>query len=143
MPLLAGLGVQDGDRPPALVGGPLGGVDAVVVADVRREVVLVDDLAEVLQDLVGAGDGRAEPGLEAVAEGEEVAVGADAGVPVRPPGAAEAVEGVEQHEAGAGPLPLQVDGAPDAGDARPHDEHVDVLDALAVPRHDRGPYRRS
>ncbi len=130
--LLVGVGAADGDLPPPLVGGPLGGVDAVVVADVRLEVVLVDHLAEVLQDLLGAGDGRTEPGLEAVAEGEQVAVGADARVAVRPPGAAEAVEGIQQHEAGPRPLLLQVDRAPDARDAGPHDEHVDVL-ALASP----------
>ena len=141
--LLVRVGAPDGDRPQPLVGGPLGGVDAVVVADVRLEVVLVDHLAEVLEDLLGAGDGRAEPRLEAVAEGEEVAVGADARVAVRPPGAAEAVEGVEQHEAGARPLLLQVDGAADARDARPHDQHVDVLDSSLSPVMDGGPYRRS
>ena len=130
MQLLVGVDAADGDLPQPLVGGPLGGVDAVVVADVRLELVLVDHLAEVLQDLLGAGDGRAEPRLEPVAEGEEVAVGPDARVAVRPPGATEAVEGVQQHEAGPRSLLLQVDGAADPGDARPHDEHVDVLGSI-------------
>ena len=56
----------------------LAAVDAVVVADVAAEVVLVDHLAHVLQDLGRGRDRRAGPGLEAVAEGVEVAVGADA-----------------------------------------------------------------
>ena len=63
--LLAGVGAGDRDGPAALVGGPLGRVDSVLVADVRLEVVLVDDLAEVLEDLLGGGDRRAEPRLEA------------------------------------------------------------------------------
>ena len=104
------------------------------------EVVLVDHLAEVLEDLLGAGDGRAEPRLEPVAEGEQVAVGADARVAVRPPRAAEAVEGIEEQEGGARALLLQVDGASDAGDAGAHDEDVDVLDVCG---HGRRRYRCS
>ena len=49
------------------------------VADVAAEIVLVDDLAQVAEDLGGGRDRRAGPRLEAVAEGVEVAVGADAG----------------------------------------------------------------
>ena len=57
-----------------------------------------------LQDLVGGGDRRAGPRLEAVAEGVEVAVGADAGIAVRAPGAAEALLRLEHDEARAGAL---------------------------------------
>ena len=64
----------------------------MVVADVPAEVVLLDHLAHVLEDLVGRGDRRAGPRLEPVPEGVEVAVGADAGIAVRQPGAAEALQ---------------------------------------------------
>jgi hypothetical protein len=66
-------------------------VHAVVVADVAGEAVLVDDLTEVAADLLGGGDRGAGPRLEPVTERVEVAVGADAGVLVGEPGAAEAV----------------------------------------------------
>jgi hypothetical protein len=91
------------------------------------QAVLLDDLVEVGQDLPGGGDRGAAPGLEPVAEGEQVAVGPDAGIPVGPPRAAVALQGVEDHEAPVGePLP-EVVGRADAGDPRPDDEDVDVL----------------
>ena len=65
--------------------------DLVPVADMPAEVVLVDDLAHVVQDLGCGRDRRAGPGLEAIAEGVEVAVRADARIAVRDPGAAEAL----------------------------------------------------
>ncbi len=70
--------------------------------------MLFDDFAHVAADLVGGGDGGAGPGFEAVAEGVEVAVGADAGVFVGVPGAAVAGLGFEHDEALAGELGLQV-----------------------------------
>ena len=77
---------------PAVVGARPGRRgDAVAVADVAGEVVLLDHLAHVVQDLVGGGDRRAGPRLEAIAEGVEVAVGADAGIAVGEPRAAEAL----------------------------------------------------
>ena len=72
--------------------------DRVPVADVAVEVVLLDDLAHVLEDLVGRGDRGARPRLEPVAERVEVAVGADARVLVRQPRAAEALERLEDDE---------------------------------------------
>ena len=78
------------DQPAALRARPLRRADGMAVADVRRQTVVVDHLAQVLQDLLRGGDGLAHPGLEAVAEGEQVAVGADARVAVRAPGAAVA-----------------------------------------------------
>jgi hypothetical protein len=56
----------------------------------RPEVVLVYDLAHVFQDFRCRRDRRGGPGLEAIAEGVEVAVRADARIFVRDPGAAEA-----------------------------------------------------
>ena len=106
------------------------GVDPVPVADVRAEVVLVDHLAHVFQDLRGRRDRRAGPGLEAVAEGVEVAVRADARIAVRDPGAAEALLRFEHDEAGAGALVGEVIGAADAGDAGADDQHVEVFRAL-------------
>ena len=94
------------------------------------EVVLLDDLVEVGEDLLARGDGRAAPGLEPVAVGEQVAVGAHAGVAVGPPGAAAVVLRVQEHEGPVGEPLLQVVGGADAGDAGADDEDVDVAGVL-------------
>ena len=102
----------------------------MAIADVAREVVILDHLAHIVQDLLGGGDRRAGPGLEAVAEGEEIAVGADPGKFVREPGPAEALLRLKHHEAGARELLDQVIGAADARDAGTDDQHIKVLDLL-------------
>ena len=62
----------------------------VVVADMGREVVFLDHLAHVFPDGFRRGDGLPRPGLEAIAKGVEIAVGANTWVFVGEPGAAEA-----------------------------------------------------
>ncbi len=92
------------------------------------EVVLVDHLAHVGEDLVGGGDRLADPRLEAVAERVEIAVGADAGILVGQPGAAEALELLEHDERLLGALVLQVVRRADTGDAGADDQDVEVFD---------------
>jgi len=121
---VAALGV---DRPALVVARPARGKDPVAVADVAREPVLLDHLAHVLQDLLGRCDRCAGPGLEAVAEGVEVAVRADAREAVRAPGAAEVLLRLEHHERLARALPRQVVGAAHAGDPGADDQDVEVL----------------
>jgi hypothetical protein len=99
----------------------------MAIADVRRQAVVVDHLAQVLLDLGRGGDGLARPRLEAVAEGEQVAVRADAGVAVRAPGAAVAGLRLQHHEALVRVVLLQVPGRADAGDAGTDDQDVDVI----------------
>src|SRR5207302_322016 len=75
---------------PVIVGArPVRRVDPVTIADVARQVVLVDDLAHVAEDLGGGRDRCAGPRLEAVAESVEIAVGADARIAMGEPGAAK------------------------------------------------------
>ena len=100
------------------------------VADMRAEVVLVDDFAHVAQDLRCRRDRRAGPGLEAIAEGIEVAVGADARIAVGEPRAAEVFQRFENDEARAGALLGEVIGAAHAGDAGADDQNVEVLGPL-------------
>ncbi len=126
-PRLAGVGPDGLDGPEVLGARPARPRDLVAIADVAVKVVLLDHLAHVFADLVRGGDRRADPGLEAVAEGVEVAVGADAGILVGQPGAAEALQRVQHHEALAGRLLGQVVGGADAGDSRADDQHVEVL----------------
>ena len=123
---LAGVGANALDAPTGGLRRPGCAQHPVAVVDVRRQVVLVDHLAEVRQDLVAGRDRRAEPGLEAVAEGVQVAVRADPGVAVGPPGAAEAVLVVEDQEAAPGLLGPQVAGATDARDPGADEQHVDL-----------------
>ena len=96
---LAGVGALDVEHPALVVTRPVGPHDRVLVADVASQIVLVDHLVHVGQDLVGRGDRRAGPRLEAVPEGVEIAVGANARIGVLSPGTTEGVLGLEQHEA--------------------------------------------
>ena len=98
------------------------------IADVRAEIVLVDDFAHVAQDLGCRRDRRAGPRLEAIAEGVEIAVGPDARIAVGEPGAAEAFLRFEDDEARPGTLLGEVIGTADPGDSRPDDHDVEVLD---------------
>ena len=99
----------------------------VVVPDMRRDPVLVDDLAHVFQDFVRRCDRRAGPRLEAVAESVEVAVRPDAGKAVGPPRAAEGFLGLEHDKARTGTLLRQVIGRADAGDAGADDHDIEML----------------
>ena len=114
---LAGVGPGGLDGPQIVVARPACRGDLVAIADVRAEIVLLDHLAHVGQDLGRGRDRRAGPGLEAIAEGVEVAVGADAGIAVGQPGAAEALLRFQHDEARAGALLGQVIGAADPGNA--------------------------
>ena len=87
---LAAVGLADGlDGPEIALARPARVHDVVLVADVPGEIVLLDHLAHIGADLLGGRDRRPDPWLEAVAEGVQVAVGADARIFVRPPGAAK------------------------------------------------------
>jgi len=97
---------------------------------VTGESVLLDHLAHVLEDLGAGGDRRSDPGLEAIAKGVEVAVGADAWVFVGVPGAAEVRLVLQDREAEVRRLLGQVVGRADARDAGADDEDVEVLDRV-------------
>ena len=131
---VAGVGAHALDRPSLVLPRPRGAVDAVAVADMAREVVLLDHLAHVGQDFLRRRDRLAGPRLEAIAEGVEVAVRADAGIAMGEPGAAEALLRLQHHEAGARELVGQVIGATDARDAGADDQHVDMVGGLGSGR---------
>src|SRR5262249_36601276 len=86
---LAGVEPRAFDGPQLVVARPTRNVDPVPVADVPAEVVFLDHLAHVSEDFGGARDRRAGPRLEAISKSVKVAVGADSGIFVRPPGAAK------------------------------------------------------
>ena len=94
------------------------------------EIVLVDHLAHVAKNFRGGCDRRPDPRLEAVAEGMEVAVGADAGIAMGQPGAAETLLRLEDHKTRARKLRGQVIGTADAGDAGADDQHVEMFGGL-------------
>ena len=127
---LPGVTPGDLDRPPAILGGPAGRGDPVLVADVLVEAVLVDDLAEVGEDLLARRDRRAAPRLEPVTVGEQVAVRAHPRVPMGPPGSAPVVLGVQDDEGSVGELVSQVVRGTDAGDPGADDEDVDMAGVL-------------
>src|SRR4029450_6205239 len=88
-PLLAGVGARGLDGPEVFLARPFRRGNRVLIADVRREIVLLDHVAHVFEDFGSARDRSGRPWLEAVAERMQVAVGADAGIAVGGPGAAE------------------------------------------------------
>ncbi len=90
---LAGVGSDGLDGPEVFLARPPRRDDPVLVADVAAEIVFLDHVAHIFQNLGRAGDRCAGPRLEPVAEGVQVAVGADAGIAVGAPGATEAGPG--------------------------------------------------
>ena len=105
----------------------------MAVTGVASEVVLLDHLPHVAQDLVRRGDRRAGPRLEAIAEGVQIAVGADAGIAMRPPRPAEPLLRFEHDEARSRALMRQVIGGANPGNPGPDDQHVEVLGPLRRP----------
>ena len=99
-------------------------------ADVSADVLLVEGFVEILQNLFGRGDRRTAPGLPAVAERIEIAVGADAGILMGDPGTAEAFLALQENERLAGALLLQVIGGVDAGDTGADDQHIEMGNGL-------------
>src|SRR4029077_12200501 len=98
---LAGIGRHRLDGPAIGLARPARGNDLVLVADVLAEIVLLDHLSHIGENLFGGGNRRPDRGLEARAEGMEVAIGADAGITVRNPGAAKTVLRFQDEEARA------------------------------------------
>src|SRR5256714_7936594 len=130
--LLPGVAPGDLDGPPAVPGRPAGRGDPVLVADVLIEVVIGDDLVEVVEDRPARRDRRAAPRLEPVAVGEQVAVGAHAGVAVGPPGPAPVVLGIQDDERPVGELVPQVVSGADAGDPGTDDQDIDMPGVLEL-----------
>src|SRR5579883_2124815 len=107
--------------------GPLRRQDTMPVANVFRETVLPDHLAHIRENFRCSRDRRPDPGLEAVAEGMQIGIGADTGIFVREPGAAKALLRFQDHKARIRQLPGQVIGAADAGDAGADDQHIEMF----------------
>ena len=97
------------------------------IADVVRQVVLVDDFAHVAEDLGRGGDRCAGPRLEAVAESVEIAVGADARIAMGEPGATKAFLRFEDDKAHARTLLGEVIGGANPRNPGPDDHNVEML----------------
>ncbi len=102
-------------------------LDPVPVADVPCQIVLGDHFAHIGLDFLRCRDRRADPRLEAIAEGVEVAVGADAGITMGQPGAAEILLALQDDKTRARQLRRQVIGAADAGNAGADDQDIEML----------------
>jgi hypothetical protein len=99
----------------------------VLVADVRSEIVFLDHVAHVFQDFGRARDRRCRPRLETVAEGVQIAVGADAGIAVGGPGAAKGLLGFQRDEARARALRGEMVGGANARNAGAGNQDVKML----------------
>ena len=85
---------------PEIVGArPLRAANSVAIANVSIEAIVIDDVAEIGENLGSGRDRLADPWLEAVAKSVEVAIRPDAGIAVGDPGAPKTVLGFEDHEA--------------------------------------------
>ena len=127
---LAGLFPVGGDRPLGLLFRPVSGGDLPAIADMLVDPMLFDHILHIAQDLVGRGDGRADPGLETIAEGEEIAVGANARIGMGRPGAAEGLQRLQNDIGLVGALFLQVAGRADARNPRPDNQNVEGFDLV-------------
>ncbi len=69
-------GIRPGrlERPKVFAARPACRCDLVTTTDVAAEIVLVDDLAHIIEDLGSRGDWRTGPWLEAIAESIKVAI---------------------------------------------------------------------
>jgi hypothetical protein len=121
------VGPLDDKCPIFILARPLRSFHGVLVTDVRREIVLFDDLVEVIKDRVLFSEGRTGPGFEAIAVGVEVAVRARSGVSVRPPRAAVSRLCLENDEALVRALLNEMMRTADARDSCTHDQDVKVL----------------
>ena len=126
----AAVGLDRLDGPQICPARPARRGDLVAVADMRLKPVFGDHLAHIAANFGGGRDRRRGPGLEAIAEGVQVAVGADAGIAVGQPGAAKAFLGFEHDKTCTGQLRGQVIGAADAGDAGADDQDIEMLGRL-------------
>ena len=116
------------DRPARPLARPLGGDDAVAVADPPLDPVLARGLAHVGEDRGPVGDRLLRrPGLEAVAERVHVGVRADPRVAEEVPGAAEVLARLEDRVAAARAALLQVPGGADPREAGADDQHVEMF----------------
>ena len=123
-----GVLVLQGQRPPRLLGGPVGADDLGAEPDLLVDAVLGGGLAHVPQDRRPVGDRlRLAPRLERVAECEHVGVRPDAGVAEQVPGAADGVAGLEDRVAATGALGLQAVAGADPGEAGTDHDDVEVL----------------
>ena len=141
---------EGGGEPPRFAGVRPGGVDGpeivsarpsrrgdgVLIADVAAEIVLGDHLAHIFQDLRGGRDRRAGPRLEAITKRVEVAVGTDAGIAVRAPGAAKGLLRFERDEARPRALLGEMIGSAHAGDAGTRDNDIEMFDRGRLRRAD-------
>jgi hypothetical protein len=127
---LAAVGLLGLDGPEIGLARPARTQDAMLVADVFAEIVLLDHLVHIGTDFGGGRDRRPDPRLEAIAESVEIGIGADARIFVRPPRAAERFLHLQDHEARARHLLGQLIGAAYAGDAGADDQHVEMLGCL-------------
>ena len=123
-----GLKVFRLDGPLLLRARPARRADLVAIADMLGQTGFLDHFAHVFEDLFPARNRWADPWLEAVAEGVEIGVRADARIAVHVPGAAKALIGLEHHEFLLRRLRLEVIGRADAGNARAGDQHIEMLD---------------
>ena len=118
--------------PTVLQTGPCGTGDAMAIANVFVKIGFFDDLAHVLLDFGGRGDGGTHPWLKAVAECVQVAVGTNSGVPVHVPRTAEGFVVFKNDERALGALFLQVVRGSDSGNTRANNEHIKMLDFLVL-----------
>src|SRR5258708_39461581 len=127
----AAVGPDSFDGPEIVLARPPRRGNLVLVADVGAEVVFLDHLAHIAENLSGGRDRRAGPWLEAVAEGVQVAVGADAGIAVGKPGSAETRLRFEHDKACRRALRGQVRGRAHPGHARARDPDIEMPGAVS------------
>ncbi len=139
------------DVPPRFAVAPVRGQHLVAEADVLADIAFVDDAVEIVEDGGAVGDRfLVRPGFEIEAQRMHVAVRPDAGIAEEVPGSPQIVTAFDDRETVTGRLVLHMRRHADAGDARTHNQNVEIgrrILHLSLPSGmslpDAGPVRQS
>ena len=114
------------------IAGPVTAGDAVSVADMLVDAVILNDFAEVTEDFPGAGNRCADPGFETITEGIEIRIGTHTGILVRLPGTTEGVFLFKNKKALRRALLLEMVRRANPRYAGSDDQYVDMRGCFAV-----------
>src|SRR5262245_46111870 len=89
------IGANGLDRPQLLLARPSRRQDLVFVSDVASQIIVLDQLSHIIENLACGRERSTGPGLEAIAEGVQVAVRPDPGIAMGQPGATKTVLSLE------------------------------------------------
>src|SRR5262245_4730916 len=99
----------------------------MAIPDVPAKVILLDDFAQIGEDLGGGRDRRSDPRLETITEGIQITIRPNTRITMSQPSAAEAFLSLKDHEARAWTLFGKVISTSNPGDPRPDNNDITMF----------------